>query len=990
MPNDLLPRGDVAESAASDELRTGLAPPFRALLGTPTPGAEGNPAGLPGPRPQARNGDLPVLPGYEIVAELGRGGMGVVYQARQCSLKRLVAVKMILAGLHADSTARLRFHTEAEAVARLQHPNVVQIHEVGECAGRPFLSLEYVDGGNLLRKVAGTPQPEREAARLVEMLAQAVEYMHQQGILHRDLKPTNVLLSFRGRSQSGAGNALLGERPLTECIPKITDFGLARILDADSGPTRSETLLGTPSYMAPEQAAGDTRKVGAPADVYSLGAILYELLTGRAPFQGDTPLTTLEQVRTQEPVPPRHLRHSVSRDMETICLKCLEKEPGARYPSAAALADDLRCFLEGRPIQARPIPIWQRLGRSARRRPALVAWILAATTLVGLLLTAGSYFQAAHQLRRHRAEEKYQQFVQRRNEALVHGLLAPDEGSVFLGAEAAAHRKTAASAAQEALACAGVEAGPRTTALAPDFPASRQAEVAADCYALLLLLASIRGQQAPPGEAGKEEYREALQLLDRARQLGVQTRAYHLRRAHFLEQLGEQAAARKERSQAASLPPEGALDHFLAGEEQYRRGDWEQAANSFNRTLSIQPAHFWAQFFLAVCHLKGQRWDAAQAGLNACLAQQPDFVWAYLFRSFAHEKVQALPEAEADFEKALQLNPNADARYGLLLTRGILHFNQGDLERAAADFRSALALKPEQYNAYLNLGQVYLAHGQFDEAAEQMRTAARLRPPVLVVAGYHLERGRQLLRRQRYEEALEACAAAVQLAPHQPLIHAVRGRALLALGRHGPAEEAFDAYLRQGGEEKSNIFRGRGLARMQLGKYPEAVEDYTRALELVPDADIYQHRGWAHFFAEAWKLALRDFARALELDPAAGDAYTGRGLARVMLGDYRGAVADAEAALRRKPGTPEMMHNLACIFAQAVPRVAADVQEKDRQALAERYRSRALEAVRQTLAMLPPEQRGSFWRDRILPDAALTPVRNDADFQRLQEEYAAR
>jgi tetratricopeptide (TPR) repeat protein len=920
--------------------------------------------------------DLPAVPGYEIVAELGRGGMGVVYQARQCSLKRLVALKMILAGLHADSTARVRFRTEAEAVARLQHPNIVQIYEVGECDGRPFLSLEHIDGGSLLQKVAGTAQPERPAAQLVETLARAVHYTHQRGILHRDLKPTNILLMADG-------------------TPKITDFGLAKVLDADISPTRNETVLGTPSYMAPEQAAGDANKVGASVDVYSLGAVLYELLTGCVPFQGATPLCTLEQVRTQEPMPPRRLRPSLSPDLETICLTCLEKEPGKRYASAEALADDLHRFLEGKPIQARPVPVWKRLGRSARRRPALVAWGIVVAALVGLLATAWSYFHTADQLAHHQAQEKYQQFVQRRDEALLYGLLAPEEGALFLGAEAAGNLKTAESAARKALALAGVNTGSEKL-LDPDFPASRKSEVATDCYVLLLVLASVRGQtpvaDAPgsPSQRGKERYHEALRLLECARQLGFQTRAYHLRQARFLQRLGEQKEAKKARERAASIPLEGALDHFLIGEEQYRRGDWEQARNSFNVALRLQPGHFWAQFFLAVCHLKGQHWEAAKAGLNACLTQQPNFVWAYLFRSFANEKLQAPAEAEADFRKALQLNPNEDARYVLLLTRGILHFNQNELERAAADFRSAMVLKPQQYNAYLNLAHVYLARSQFEEAEKQVRTALRLRPPTQVVMGYHVERGRNLLREKRCEEALRACEAALHLSPHQPLSYEVRGRALLALGRYQQAETAFDQYLQKGGEKTSNIFRGRGLARMKLGKYLEAVEDYTRALEQAPDGDIYQHRGWAHFFSDAWKLALRDFSKAIELDPEAGDAYTGRGLAQVMLGHYREAVVDAEAALCRKPATPEMMHNLACIFAQAVVRAEADLQEKDRQALADGYRRRALKAVHQTLAMLPAEQRSSFWRDKILPDAALAPIRNEVDFKRLQEEYGSR
>jgi tetratricopeptide (TPR) repeat protein/predicted Ser/Thr protein kinase len=956
---------------ARGELNTGSAPPFRALLSRQAAGSAIEPlvlaeSGEPSGRGKEANVDLPVVPGYEIIAELGRGGMGVVYLARQCSLKREVALKMILAGPHASPTARARFRTEAEAAARLQHPNIVQVYEVGEHAGRHFLSLEYVGGGSLAQKIAGTAQPEREAALLAETLARAVHYTHQRGILHRDLKPNNVLLTADG-------------------TPKITDFGLAKLVDQEGGSTPSEALIGTPNYMSPEQAAGHSKNIGASADVYSLGAILYELLIGRTPFNGTSVLNTLEKVRNEDPLPPRRSHSSVSRDLETICLKCLEKEPGNRYPSAEALADDLRRFLDGEPIQARSVAIWQWLWKSARRRPALLTRAFAAVTLLCMLLAGGWYLGVADQLAHHRARARYQKFVQRRNEALIYGLLAPDEGALFLGAEATANVKAAESAAREALALAGVQPGAETLAVDPSIPAPWTSETAADCYTLLLVLASLRGQQPLPKEGGKQAYQEALQLLDGARKLGFQTRAYLLRRAHFLELAGELVEARKVRERARSQPLAGALDHFLVGEERYRRGDWEEARNSFNRALALQPGHFWAQFFLAVCHLKSQHWEAAKAGLNACLAQQPEFVWAYLFRSVANEKLQAVPDAEADFQHALQLNPNEDADYVLFLTRGILRFNQKEWERAAADFQSAIALKPAQYNAYLNLAHVYVAQGQFEGAAEQVRRAMRLQPPVQVVFGYHLERGRNLLRDKKYAEAVQACEVALGLAPDQPLPLAVRARALLALGLYQQAESSFDQYLRKGGEAVPDVFLGRGLARMKLDKYPEAAEDYTRALERTPDANLYQHRGWAHFFSDAWKLALRDFAKAIELDPEGGDAYIGRGLAHVMLGDDREAVADAEAALLRKPRTPEMMHNVACIFAQAVSRAEAG-RDKDPQSPVEDYRRRALETVHQTLNMLRPDERPLFWRDKILSDAALAPIRNDARFKQLQEQ----
>jgi tetratricopeptide (TPR) repeat protein len=301
------------------------------------------------------------VPGYEILGELGRGGMGVVYRARQRRPGRVVALKMIQAGAHAHPADLARFRAEAEAIARLQHPNIVQIYEVGEVQGQPFFSLELCPGGTLARKLQGAPLPAREAARLTEILARAVHTAHQAHIVHRDLKPANVLLAADG-------------------TPKVTDFGLAKRLDQD-GHTRTGAVLGTPAYMAPEQAAG-RKEVGPAADVYALGAILYECLTGRPPFKAATPIDTLRQVLDDEPLSVRRLQRQAPRDLETICHKCLEKDPRKRYASAQALAEDLGCFLAGEPIHARPVAVWERGLKWARRRPA------AALLLVALFLGA--------------------------------------------------------------------------------------------------------------------------------------------------------------------------------------------------------------------------------------------------------------------------------------------------------------------------------------------------------------------------------------------------------------------------------------------------------------------------------------------------------------------------------------------------------------------------------------------------------------------------
>ena len=311
-----------------------------AMFPAPEPGA---PFGVTAPMPTSA--ELPQIPGHELLEVLGRGGMGVVYKARHLRLNRTVAVKMLLTGAHASPEARERFLREAEAAAGLRHPNIVQVHDMGDQDGQPYFTMEFVEGGNLAQKLAGTPQPPRQAAALLATLSEAVQAAHRSGIVHRDLKPSNVLLTADG-------------------TPKISDFGLARRMEGESGLTWTGIAIGTPSYMAPEQAEARPLAWGPAVDVYALGAILYELLTGRPPFRAETAAETVRQVISQEPVPPSRLNGKVPRDLETICLKCLHKEPRLRYAGAEALAADLRRFLAGEAIAARPD------GRLAQAGPA--------------------------------------------------------------------------------------------------------------------------------------------------------------------------------------------------------------------------------------------------------------------------------------------------------------------------------------------------------------------------------------------------------------------------------------------------------------------------------------------------------------------------------------------------------------------------------------------------------------------------------------------
>jgi tetratricopeptide (TPR) repeat protein len=406
-PNPEQPTGDTVAGATRD---FDPAPGFLSDL-TVAAGAAG------ASRDSAKRA-APAVAGYEVLGELGRGGMGVVYRARQVLLNRPCVLKMILAGVHANSESIVRFLAEAEAVARLQHPNIVQIHNVGQADGLPFFELEYVEGGSLDRHLDGTPWPARRAAELVEALARGVAEAHRQGIIHRDLKPGNVLLAADG-------------------TPKITDFGLAKALDKESGLTRTDSIMGSPGYMAPEQAAGQAKLVGPLADVYALGAILYELLTGGPPFRGTTVLEIIEQVKHAEPIPPSRLVPGLPRDIETIALKCLQKEPGKRYDSAAALAEDLRRFRAGELIVARPVPFWERAIKWARRRPAIATLAAAVLLLVAALLGLGvlSYERINSALRiaeerRKAAEESQREAIKQTKVAaanFVHARKAVDE-----------------------------------------------------------------------------------------------------------------------------------------------------------------------------------------------------------------------------------------------------------------------------------------------------------------------------------------------------------------------------------------------------------------------------------------------------------------------------------------------------------------------------------------------------------------------------------
>ncbi len=630
------------------------------------------------------------VPGYEILERLGEGGMGVVYKARQVGLNRLVALKMIRGGSQAPAEFLARLPIEAEAVARLHHSHILQIYEIGQVDGLPFVSLELLEGGSLADRLAGTPQPGRPSADLLRVLAQAIHAAHQAGIVHRDLKPSNVLFTSDG-------------------VPKVTDFGLAKRLESDTLHTITGQIMGSPSYMAPEQARGDTKAIGPAADVYALGAILYEMLTGRPPFKGESPIETIRQVIDDDPVAPSRLVPRVPRDLETICLKCLNKDPAKRYESAQALADDLARYLDGLTILARRTPPWERGAKWARRRPFAAA-ALVASVAIFLGVTLGGFAYERHQRlaqARENARVRNQEDAGNRaidqarlgqslddlrkietaltriearignesdlqplrarinvalddvkartreiesrdaivnqqlhdrdrfgrfrvlfNDALFHDtqFTGLDQASTLDASRRAARAALDLYAKTPPTADAAWSLGP----LPANLPVAEQGEVAEGCYVLLLLLAET--EKTP---------QQGLKRLDEAAPLRARTSAYYLARASNLARAGDTAGAEKSRQQAARLPATEAFDQFLLGQERFKRRDYAGAFRAFDAALERQPDHFWAQCLSAICLLQKRPAEPVEAKsrLQACLQRDRDSAWLYLLRGFASYQI---------------------------------------------------------------------------------------------------------------------------------------------------------------------------------------------------------------------------------------------------------------------------------------------------------------------------------------------------------------
>jgi serine/threonine-protein kinase len=806
-----------------------------AMFPTSGPGEDGD-ATLPWhPGPE-----LPRMAGYEVEAELGRGGMGIVYHARDLRLNRPVALKMLLAGAYAGPEERQRFLREAEAVAGLRHANIVQVYGAGDHEGRPYFTMEYVEGGSLAQLLLGTPQPAGPAAALVATLAEAVQVAHQGGIVHRDLKPANILLVSGGVVSGEWSKDTTHHSALTTHQPKIADFGLARHFDGGAAVTRTGARVGTPSYMAPEQALGNSRAIGPATDVYALGAILYELLTGRPPFRGETALETERQVIAEEPVPPARLNAKVPRDLETICLKCLHKDPPRRYPTAAALADDLHRFQRGEPIAARPAGVVERMAKWARRHPTvttmLAASLLLAAALVGVSLWL--VVQQAHQrdafaadmkdlagLRDSARWEEAQGALERARVRLGGGgsgdlgrrldqagrdlELVIDLDRVRLKrvtrGELAFYKGRADAAYARAFAGAGlgeVHEPPERVAAAIDASAVRGALVAA-VYDWTV---------CTPDKA------QRAWLFEVARQTDPEPDGW---RGRALDATAwEDPGALAELARTAPVAREPVALLLALGERLRAVGG--EATPLLQRVQKEYPADFWANLILGNALLRSAPQEAA-GYYRAALASRPRAAVGYCAVGDALG-LQHLPDQAIDYyEKALHCDPGYARAYSNV---GDILQEQGRFDEAIDHYQKALRLDPDYAWSHLNLANALRVQGRLDEAYAHYQEVLRVDPKNPEVRNGLTS---VLLRQGRGPEALAGWREALAANPSEHTAWSGYAELCLFLGRQ-------DEYRR---------VRRTLLERFGTAASPYVAEPVARTCLLLPGTAEEQRQGAA-------------------------------------------------------------------------------------------------------------------------------------------------
>ncbi|GEM_PF-1293783 len=878
---------------------------------------------------------------FLLQEKLGHGGMGIVYKAHQTDLRRDVALKVLLNEECADETTILRFEREARSAARLRHPNIVPIHEIGETDGRHWFTMDYIDGEDLEDWAAREKPGPRRTFEIVHEAAQAIAYAHDQGVVHRDLKPANILI------ERSTGRVL------------VTDFGLAKDLKVNHTKlTASGEVMGTPSYMAPEQLSGTATPL---SDVYALGAILYDLLTGRPPHDGATPADTVLSLAHQDPPAPRSLNPNLHRDAETICLKALERDPRRRYATTAALVEDCRRFLSGEPIGARPMGPAARLVRKISRHRAVFVPILVAVAiaLAAASWAAASALRSAARVRRELSTAKEMERMSRWREARDrYALIEKDSPEARDGRDRMDAKLAAlASADSDALqlletARAALDAALRylyddrtpyseiLKRLEPGETAIRRALAGAPHLALghylLGRVLEIRGEDAEAERCWREavhlDLRFSFPRLYLARLLLV--RAFLACLGGSKEELAagraesarwiEEAARELEGAQAGGTIEEQllrdvsvALLHLGRGESEPARAvaraglqkypregqadcHWllaltlrgREALEHIDRSLALHAKHWQARFERGLVFTRSGEYAKAIVEYSLVLETRPRFKTGYLNRGLAYAHSGDHARALSDYDRALEIDPGYASAY---LNRGASRAGLDQVDAALADYTQALRCFPRMVLAYTNRAGIWIRKKEYDRAIADCTEALAIDSTDAVA---YLNRGLAREKKGEGEPALADFDGAVLADPN--LRSARQARAELRIRRQmyeGAIQDATELIRITAGESWTYALRAR--ARFHHQEYAGAIQDHTEVLKLdqrnfdawLGRADAFNHR-------DNFDAAIQDATKALELKKDSSRAYTVRGFARHKKGDQRSAAADFTEAIR--------------------------------------------------------------------------------------------
>ena len=841
---------------------------------------------------------LPEIPGYEVQAVLGRGGMGVVYKARHLKLNRAVAIKMLLSGEYASHSELSRFLRESEAMAALRHPNIAQVYDVAEFEGRPYFSMEYVEGGSLAEKLMGAPKSAQDAAAMVATLAGAVQSAHDGGIIHRDLKPANILLTADG-------------------TPKISDCGLARRFSGESALTLSGIKVGTPSYMAPEQAIGKPGSVGPAADIYSLGAILYEMLTGRPPFRGETASETERQLISQEPVHPARLNARVPRDLETICLKCLNKDPQRRYATAAALAEDIQRFQRGEPIAARPAGVIERAGKWVRRRPALAAVVIGGMFILAGLV-GGAFWLVSDRAATIRAVENDLQDVARLQKqwSWPEAAAALERAKVRLRNRPAADlRRRLGDAARDLELVSRLDSiGLNRVALvearftrtfddvqadAAYTAAFREAGLGSfgddfrdvstrikNSNVKVALVAAMDDWAICVKEAPRHDWllrvardadHDPIGWRDRARDPGIcSDRAALMQLAEDsfaakppvrllvavgerLQELGADATPFLRRVQKEHAGDFWA--NFMLGDAVRKNGKPGESVRYYQAALAIRPRAAVAHGNLGMALAADNQHDEAIDEFREAVRIDPQFAHGHYSLALALRTKGKLDEAIAEFRKAIKIDPsNADFHYNLALALK----DNGKVDQAIERFRLALQVNPNHADARFNLGLALSAKGAIADAIEQLQQALKLEPRN---AHVHYNLGLALKANCELDPSIDHLLQAIEIEPTNAYAHYNVALALKSRGNTNDAIEHFTQALKIDPKQADTHFN-LALALKDAGKIDEAISHYRQVIALdSKHAHAHGALGEALLSQGRLKEAQAELRRCLDLLP---------------------------------------------------------------------------------------------------------------------------